>query len=359
MKTWMKIAGVTVVVALLTGLAVTAVAFAQTPAPPSSVVNGPARGDRPGFGPGPGPDWEFDALAPELMESLRQATDEATAEALGMTIDELEAAHEARQRIPDLAEEKGVDMADIQAAVDVARNAVLDQAVADGTLTQEEADVIKDHPGRGFGPGPGGEYGAFAPELMENLHQATDEATAEALGMTVDELEAAHKAGQRMSDLAEEKGVDMADIQAAVDAARDTVLDQAVADGMLTQEEADAIKDHAGRGFGPGHGGEFGALNSELMKSLHQATDEATAEALGMTVDELDAARQAGQRIPDLAKEKGVDIADIQAAMDAARDTVLKQAVADGTLTQEQADALSQPHMGGPDLRDHGRPAGE
>ena len=99
---------------------------------------------------------------------------------------------------------------------------------------------------------------------------------------------------------------------------------------------------------------------------MRQATDEATAEVLGTTVDELQAAREAGQHMTDLADENGVDIDEIQSAVEDARNAVLGEAVADGTLTQEEADALSQGSHGpmgkgghGPHPREDGRAEGE
>ena len=137
MRSWKKIVGVTAMVAVLASLTVAAVAFAQAPEQSPATVESEAPGGGRGPRNGPGRGEKSGPLDSELAESMRQATDEAMAEVLGMTVDELEAAHEAGQRIPDLADEKGVDIDEIQSAVEDARNAILDEAVADGTLTQE------------------------------------------------------------------------------------------------------------------------------------------------------------------------------------------------------------------------------
>lgn len=71
---------------------------------------------------------------------------------------------------------------------------------------------------------------------------------------------------------------------------------------------------------------------------------EAAAQVLGMTTDELTTALQGGKTLEQVAQEKGVDFADVQAAMQKARDTEMRariqQALDDGTITQENADWL-------------------
>lgn len=64
------------------------------------------------------------------------------------------------------------------------------------------------------------------------------------------------------------------------------------------------------------------------------------AKALGMSVDEFQAARQDGKTVADLAEEKGMNTADLAAQIIESRKTVLDQLVKDGKLTQEQVDAM-------------------
>lgn len=90
-----------------------------------------------------------------------------------------------------------------------------------------------------------------------------------------------------------------------------------------------------GNGRGPGGGRGFGLSDAAL---------DAAAKVLGMTADEVKAAFQEGKTLQDLAAEKGVDIADVQAAVQAVRVTEMRaqiaQAVEDGAMTQEKADWL-------------------
>ena len=258
----------------------------------------------------------------------RDAMKAVVADALGITVEELEAAHEAGQRLPELAEELGVDIETVEAAVQAAREEAINQAVEDGTITQEQADQILSGEGRnGFGHGHNGRRGGnsfFDREAMQTV-------VADALGITVEELEAAHEAGQRLPELAEELGIDIETVEAAVQTAREEAINQAVEDGTITQEQADQILS------GEGRGGRFNAAAGIIDKDALKAT---AAEALGITVEELDAAREAGQRLPELAEELGVDIETVQEAVEAAKAEMVQQAVEDGTITQEQADQI-------------------
>jgi len=88
----------------------------------------------------------------------REAVSIIIADALGITVEELEAAHEEGVRLPELAESLGVEIEVVEAAIESARAEALAQAVADGIITQEEADEIASHTGRGNHP-PRGERG--------------------------------------------------------------------------------------------------------------------------------------------------------------------------------------------------------
>ena len=99
-------------------------------------------------------------------------------------------------------------------------------------------------------------------------NQVELEAAAEALGMSVDELITQLWGGKTLADLAEEKAIDLADVQAAVLAAQEAALrekiEQSVEDGTITQEHADWLLEGLdkgfltdGFGFGHGMGGGF------------------------------------------------------------------------------------------------------
>jgi hypothetical protein len=102
---------------------------------------------------------------------------EAAAQALNMTTDQLTAALQGGKTLEQIATDQGVDFADVQEAIQTAHASELrdriQQAVEDGTITQENADWLLEgldkgfigvpgafglggpHGGHGFGPGSG------------------------------------------------------------------------------------------------------------------------------------------------------------------------------------------------------------
>jgi hypothetical protein len=92
-----------------------------------------------------------------------------------------------------------------------------------------------------------------------------------------------------------------------------------------------------------------------------------TAEALNMTTDELIDALRSGKTLEELATEAGVELEDVQDAIQTARATNMReriqQALDDGTITQEHADwlleGLEKGFIGGPGgigLDEHRKP---
>ena len=74
------------------------------------------------------------------------------------------------------------------------------------------------------------------------------------MGLSVEEFEAAMDSGQTVWQIAEAQGVSVEALQDAMQAVHADILAQAVADGVLTQEQADAISNHVGAGVMVGGG---------------------------------------------------------------------------------------------------------
>lgn len=91
-----------------------------------------------------------------------------------------------------------------------------------------------------------------------------------------------------------------------------------------------------GRGFGLGFGLRGGGM----------ANFDAIAEALNLTPTQLFDELHSGKTLSEIAEAQGVDLSALQAAANASRIEALKDriagAVANGTITQEQADWLLQ-----------------
>jgi len=142
--------------------------------------------------------------------------------------------------------------------------------------------------------------------------------------------------------LAAELGITVAELEAAQESAQLSVLEQLVADGSISQEQMDEI-----------------LANKELRQLAQEIFGPEDAQAviaatLGMSVTELEAAREDGQRLPDLAAAADVTVADLMEAVSAARAEAIEAAVVAGTLTAEQAEQLQErPERMGP--RGHGQ----
>jgi|GEM_PF-1126346 len=286
--------------------------------------------------------------------------------------------HEAIAKALDISVEE------YDAAVELARDQVLDDAVKEGQITEDQANRMRERAeqgpeawGRGKGSrvpfmdkgslGPrGGSVGAAGISLFG--------VAAEQLDMTPQELLAALQDGKSINNLAQEKGTDPADITAAILEKLDETLDQAVQDGKITQERATAILDKGkdqvpaflgktlegrmpeGRkpeGHVPGglpRGGRPGFATGHAAGSLFGIA----AEKLDMTVQELLAELQDGKSMADVASEKGVNQDDIAAAYLEQLEESLNQAVDNGRITKEQATSmLEQAKEHVPDMLDH------
>lgn len=115
---------------------------------------------------------------------------------------------------------------------------------------------------------------------------------------------------------------------------------------VFAQSETPEAQDEAGQNCvcPPGPGGQFGGPRGGRRgpgwAGLDDTAKEIIAEALGLTPDELQAQLDEGKRLAEIAEEQGVEASEIQAAMKAVRVARIEQAVADGKLTQEQADQI-------------------
>jgi polyhydroxyalkanoate synthesis regulator phasin len=199
-----------------------------------------------------------------------------------------------------LAEVLGISEEELQAAVTTATNSLIDQAVADGRITQEQADEMKAREeGRGIGRGPRGAGDEF------------ETALAGVLGITVEELEAARdEVKDRVIEEAVASGEitqEQADLMIAREAMREyqrqqqrsdyeAAVAQAVTDGVITQEQADLLLSEENAPFfgpemrGGHHGGRMGG---------HGGPDHGPDRGPGRGQPPADSPRQPEEETPD------------------------------------------------------------
>ena len=136
-------------------------------------------------------------------------------------------------------------------------------------------------------------------------------------------------------------GITVEEYDAAVDTAQEQVLSDAVADGWLTQEQADRLQERVdlgagarwmGKGFFGGRGG-WGMRGGASLFSV-------AADKLGMSLSDLMAELQAGKSIAEVAADHNVDAKTIVEAYLAQLEETLTDAVENERITQKQADSI-------------------
>ena len=198
-----------------------------------------------------------------------------------------------------LADALGITVEELEAAYEKARTAAIEQAVEEGLITREQADEMLVWGGIG--------HRGFS---FFGLHGRRGGAKGVS-GSTIDE----------QALLAEALGITVEELQTAREVANEAAIAQAIEKGIITQEQADQM-----------------LARKDLMSYLDR--DALLAKALGMTVEDLQAAYAAGKSLTDLMAEKELDAATVRENLQAAYAEAIAQAVKDGVITQEQADEM-------------------
>jgi hypothetical protein len=146
-----------------------------------------------------------------------------------------------------------------------------------------------------------------------------------------------------VADVAEQLGIEPSRLTDALREAYTNRIDQAVEDGRLTAEQADALKERLETGdvpllmgpwdgHGPGHGFHGGHGFSGGL--------DAAAEYLGLSEDELRMALEDGDTFADVAEAQDKAVDGLVDAMVAAARADLDEAVEEGRITEELRDSM-------------------
>lgn len=149
MKMFLKVSAVAAAVMLVAGVGVSvAAAQGQTPPPPGWA--GPCQGE-PAGGAGAG-----------ILTQYEDVLHAKLADVLGMSVSDFEAARDGGQTLFQIAQDQGVDMEAVAEAMVEGRQAMIDQALSDGAITQSQADWLSQRGAMGrsgqgnAGPGAAG-----------------------------------------------------------------------------------------------------------------------------------------------------------------------------------------------------------
>jgi hypothetical protein len=143
-----------------------------------------------------------------------------------------------------VARHLGISSEKLEDAVKAASLEQVDAALEEGKITEEQADELRERIESGeagplFGPGAFGFHGpghGFGHGLGDKLS-----ATADYLGLSVEELRERLTDGRSLADIAEAEGKSVDGLEQAILAEARADLDEAVEAGRLTREHADEI----------------------------------------------------------------------------------------------------------------------
>ena len=168
-----------------------------------------------------------------------------------------------------LAGNLGITQEELETAIDETQLELLDEAVADGRVSEDKAAEIRERieSGEGgLGPFGRGFKRGFAHGYRLGHLGAAGEGLAEFLGIGVEDLRAALADGQSLAQVAEANGSSAEELSAYLLGELETRLAEAVANGKIDQARADEILANAAEkidgfinqeGPWPGHGDGF------------------------------------------------------------------------------------------------------
>jgi uncharacterized membrane protein YgcG len=172
----------------------------------------------------------------------RTAMQTALAAALGIDANTVTSALQKHDHTQTPWEALGVTQAEFDAAMTTVHQAQLADAVANGCLTQAQADEINAHH-----------------ELEQLEHQIFGHDQVQAVLATLLGVDVAELADADVRQLVKDAGLDRATVQTAIETARTQAIDAAVTAGTITADQAEQLK-AAPKGHGgfPGGGGRHG-----------------------------------------------------------------------------------------------------
>ena len=150
----------------------------------------------------------------------------------------------------------------------------------------------------------------------------------------------AQQPGERfVAETAERLGVTAEELTSAMTEAQFEIIDDGVAEGRLTEEQAAKLKERIEE-YGPLS--VIGRRDRDGRALCHGArlVTGAAAEVLGKEPADVAAAVKSGESLAEQAEAQGMSVEDFKTALLAAVKTTLQAKVDEGTITQVQADRI-------------------
>jgi hypothetical protein len=181
-----------------------------------------------------------------VLAGVAGATGYASAQEPGTTPDQPKREKRIERRdnfLGRVAANLGVTLDQLKQAFKSAATQAVDDALANGDITQEQADKIKAKIESGEGLGlsrllGGGQGRHGKPERVQKLRDGIINSVATALNMSPEDVKAQLKSGKSIADVA---GGNLDAVKTQITNDAKAKLDAAVASGKLTQDKADAM----------------------------------------------------------------------------------------------------------------------
>jgi uncharacterized protein YidB (DUF937 family) len=144
-----------------------------------------------------------------------------------------------------------------------------------------------------------------------------------------------------LNDLATRLGVSVDELKGDIQSSQKALVDKALADGKITQSQADDLKARIDAGEKVNFRFALGADHPGIRGAINNIVDEA-AKVLGIDSSEVKDGLKAGTSLQDIASAHGMSADAFKTALLAQAKTDLDAKVASGDITQARADEMYQ-----------------
>jgi hypothetical protein len=340
-----KVKSMLVVLGVAAALAVASVAAAQDvpPGPPQGQMDMQQPGGPGMQQPGGRGGLHGDRGGRNVAEGLRQVV-QIAADETGLTPREIAAQVMQGSTLAEVITANG---GDVQAVIDAAIAALTDrisQAVAAGSLTQQQADEMLANLSAVIDQALNGAYrlgegrGISRDQVQENGARILVQAAADATGLTPQAVLAELRQGSTLTEVVTANG---GSVQAVLDTALQSATDrinQAVASGRMTQAQADELIANLTQRLTSMMNGDLAAVGAGVRERIDVI--RLVLDQTGLTGPELRQQLAGGATLGEVLTANGVDISAFVTDISARAAARLNVLVVDGRITQERADEL-------------------
>lgn len=274
-------------------------------------------------------------------------------DATGLTAEDIRSQIQDGATLAQIIETNGGSVNDVVAQVMTVITDRVNEAVANGNRTQEQANDLLEqlqeritdflNSDRPIRPGGGGRPGnAFGERLQDGIRDEIGRIVTETTGLTGEDIRTQLQDGTTLAEIIEANGGSVEDVIAQVMTAVTERVNEAVENGNLTREQADGLLQGLEERI-------TNAINSEQpIRPLNgrrggnpqqRQLVRAVAEATGLSAEDVVTQMREGSSLAEVLTANSVDVATFVNEQAAQVETRLNEAVENGRMSREVADA--------------------